>query len=199
MCLVVVFCANSINILAGVNGLEVGQTCVLSSAVLVHNLSRLAAAPGDARAEGAHLLSVSLVAPLLSVSLGLLALNWHPSRVFVGDTYTYFAGMALAVAGTLGHFLETLLLLFLPQLLNFAYSLPQLLRLVPCPRHRLPSLDAGTMRLAPSGDLNLVNGFLRWFGPCPEEQLTVRLVGFQAACAAGTFALRYALEGWWKF
>lgn len=28
----------------------------------------------------------------------------YPSSVFVGDTYTYFAGMAMAVAGILGHF-----------------------------------------------------------------------------------------------
>ncbi len=28
----------------------------------------------------------------------------YPSSVFVGDTYTYFAGMALAVVGILGHF-----------------------------------------------------------------------------------------------
>jgi UDP-N-acetylmuramyl pentapeptide phosphotransferase/UDP-N-acetylglucosamine-1-phosphate transferase len=38
-----------------------------------------------------------------------------PSRVFVGDTFTYFAGMTLAVAGILGHFSETMLLFLLPQ------------------------------------------------------------------------------------
>lgn len=36
-------------------------------------------------------------------------------QVFVGDTFTYFAGMALAVAGILGHFSETLLMFFVPQ------------------------------------------------------------------------------------
>ena len=30
--------------------------------------------------------------------------------MFVGDTFTYFAGMTIAVAGILGHFSETLLL-----------------------------------------------------------------------------------------
>ena len=39
----------------------------------------------------------------------------YPSSVFVGDTFTLFAGMALAVAGVLGHFSETLLLFFIPQ------------------------------------------------------------------------------------
>lgn len=35
--------------------------------------------------------------------------------MFVGDTFTYFAGMTIAVAGILGHFSETLLLFLVPQ------------------------------------------------------------------------------------
>lgn len=56
----------------------------------------------------------------------------------MGDTFTYFSGMTLAVAGILGHFSETLLLFFIPQIINFVYSVPQLFKWVPCPRHRLP-------------------------------------------------------------
>mmetsp|Transcript_17799 Transcript_17799/g.24043 ORF Transcript_17799/g.24043 Transcript_17799/m.24043 type:complete len:142 (-) Transcript_17799:203-628(-) len=37
-----------------------------------------------------------------------------------------------------------MLLLLLPQAINFVYSLPQLLKLVPCPRHRMPVLDPKT-------------------------------------------------------
>lgn len=62
----------------------------------------------------------------------------YPSLVFVGDTFCYFAGQVLACAGVLGHFSKTLLLFFVPQLFNFALSLPQLAHLVPCPRHRVP-------------------------------------------------------------
>lgn len=62
----------------------------------------------------------------------------YPSRVFVGDTFCYFAGMTFAVVGILGHFSKTMLLFFLPQVLNFLYSLPQLFHIIPCPRHRLP-------------------------------------------------------------
>ena len=46
--------------------------------------------------------------------------------------------MTMAVCGILGHFSKTLMLFFLPQILNFLYSLPQLAKLWPCPRHRLP-------------------------------------------------------------
>lgn len=64
--------------------------------------------------------------------------------MFVGDTYCYFAGMTFAVVGILGHFSKTLLLFFMPQILNFLYSVPQLFHFVPCPRHRLPKYDART-------------------------------------------------------
>ncbi len=50
--------------------------------------------------------------------------------------------MTLAVVAILGHFSKTLILFFIPQTLNFLYSVPQLFKLVPCPRHRLPRYDA---------------------------------------------------------
>ena len=36
-----IFCTNAINILAGINGLEAGQTLVIALAVLCHNLLEL--------------------------------------------------------------------------------------------------------------------------------------------------------------
>lgn len=41
MVALVIFCANSINILAGINGLEAGQTFIISCAVLLHNMIQL--------------------------------------------------------------------------------------------------------------------------------------------------------------
>ena len=58
-------------------------------------------------------------------SLGLFQFNKYPSKVFVGDTYCYFAGMTMAVAGIMGHFPQTLLLFFIPQIFNFLLSVPQ--------------------------------------------------------------------------
>ncbi len=46
---------------------------------------------------------------------GRKATREYAMQVFVGDTFTYFAGMAIAVAGILGHFSETLLILLIPQ------------------------------------------------------------------------------------
>jgi len=41
MTMLVIFCTNSINILAGVNGLEVGQSYIISVAILTFNIVRL--------------------------------------------------------------------------------------------------------------------------------------------------------------
>lgn len=203
MGLLVVFCSNAINILAGVNGLEAGQTAVIAGAILVHNLWQIGGVSGWKHAiqedmQQAHLFSIYLMQPFLATTLGLLYYNWFPSKVFVGDTFTYFAGMTMAVVGILGHFSETLLLFFLPQIINFLYSIPQLLKIVPCPRHRLPKFDPETKLLTGSNDLNLVNLFLRVFGPCTEQALCIRLLLFQVLSCGLCFGVRAILTGVYK-
>lgn len=200
MVMLVIFCTNAINILAGVNGLEAGQTFILACAVLLHNIMELQGKPDPAKSavRDGHLFSVYLMLPLASTTFGLLVYNWFPSQVFVGDTFTYFAGMTLAVAGILGHFSETLLLLFIPQVLNFVYSLPQLFKIVPCPRHRLPTFDPSTGLLTATPNWNLVNLTLQIFGPCTELMLCVRLLTFQVLCCGLTFLLRFLLAGYYK-
>ena len=144
-----IFCTNSINILAGVNGLEVGQSVVIGATVLVNNAIQLWRWP-EGPLHDNNLFSLYLMLPFLGTSLALLRHNWYPSKVFVGDTYCYFAGMTFAVAGILGHNTKTMLLFFLPQLLNFVYSVPQLFRIIPCPRHRMPAYLAKEDKLCNS-------------------------------------------------
>ncbi|KAK4800949.1 hypothetical protein SAY86_021436 [Trapa natans] len=197
MGLLAVFCTNSINIHAGLNGLEAGQTVVISGAILIHNIMQIGAS-ADPEYKQAHAFSIYLVQPLLAVSLGLLSYNWYPSSVFVGDTYTYFAGMTMAVVGILGHYSETLLIFFLPQILNFLLSLPQLSGYVKCPRHRLPRFDPQTGLLTGTNDGTLVNFFLRLFGRKTEKSLCISLLIFQAIGCCFCFLLRWILTGWYK-
>ncbi|XP_026812799.1 UDP-N-acetylglucosamine--dolichyl-phosphate N-acetylglucosaminephosphotransferase [Rhopalosiphum maidis] len=136
MGMLAVFCTNAINILAGINGLETGQSLIIAISILIFNLFELS---GDC--AQAHLFSLHFIIPFISVTFALLKFNWYPSEVFVGDTYCYFAGMTFAVVGILGHFSKTMLLFFLPQIFNFLYSTPQLFHFINCPRHRIPRLD----------------------------------------------------------
>lgn len=145
MAAIAIFCPNSINMLAGINGVEVAQSVVIALLLIVNDALYLAPfTPFPHPATDSHLLSIYFLLPFVGVSLALLYHNWYPSRVFVGDTYCYFAGMVFAVVGILGHFSKTLLLLFIPQMFNFLYSTPQLFGLIPCPRHRLPKFNAVT-------------------------------------------------------
>ncbi|XP_063798715.1 UDP-N-acetylglucosamine--dolichyl-phosphate N-acetylglucosaminephosphotransferase [Pseudophryne corroboree] len=142
MGMLAVFCTNAINILAGINGLEAGQSLIIAGSIIIFNTAEL---NGDCRDD--HLFSLYFIIPFFFTTLGLLYHNWYPSSVFVGDTFCYFAGMTFAVVGIIGHFSKTMLLFFIPQILNFLYSLPQLLHIIPCPRHRLPRLDPRTGKL----------------------------------------------------
>ncbi|XP_060183311.1 uncharacterized protein LOC132613305 [Lycium barbarum] len=197
MWLLAIFCTNSINIHAGINGLEVGQTVVIAAAILIHNIMQIGAS-ADPEYKQAHAFSIYLVQPMLATSLALLSYNWYPSSVFVGDTFTYFAGMTMAVTGILGHFSETLLIFFLSQVLNFLLSLPQLAGIIPCPRHRLPKFDPKTGLLTGTNDGTLVNLFLRQFGRMSEQSLCVVLLVFQAICCGFCFLLRWLLTSWYK-
>lgn len=145
MSMLAVFCTNAINIYAGINGLECGQAIVIGASIVVFNLVEL----GGYQAES-HYFSLCIIIPFIASSLGLFYYNRYPARAFVGDTFTYFAGMTFAVVAIIGHFSKTVLLFFLPQIFNFLYSVPQLFHFVPCPRHRLPTYNQRIDKLEPS-------------------------------------------------
>nr|XP_033774447.1 UDP-N-acetylglucosamine--dolichyl-phosphate N-acetylglucosaminephosphotransferase [Geotrypetes seraphini] len=145
MGMLAVFCTNAINILAGINGIEAGQSLVIAASIIIFNIVEL---NGDFQDD--HLFSLYFMIPFFFTTLGLLYHNWYPSQAFVGDTFCYFAGMTFAVVGIVGHFSKTMLLFFIPQVFNFLYSLPQLFHIIPCPRHRLPRFCASTGKLGMS-------------------------------------------------
>ncbi|KAI8580457.1 hypothetical protein K450DRAFT_237126 [Umbelopsis ramanniana AG] len=150
MLLYSVFCTHSINILAGINGLEAGQSIVIALSIAINDLLFIQDKQATSPAVETHLFSLYLILPFIGVTAGLLWHNWYPARLFVGDTYCYFAGMTFAVVGILGHFTKTLMLFFIPQIFNFIYSAPQIFRLIECPRHRMPKYNPETNKLEPS-------------------------------------------------
>ncbi|KAL0229064.1 hypothetical protein GEMRC1_013684 [Eukaryota sp. GEM-RC1] len=171
------FCTNSINIYAGINGLEVGQSLVISFSLVAYHIYHLFTSSFE---TDSHYLALSLLLPFCLCSMGLFQFNKYPSKVFVGDSFTYFAGITLAVSAIVGEFTKLLLLLFIPQLVNFLYSLPQLIGIVPCPRHRLPTFDPETGKLigVPT-HLNLINLVLKIAGPMHERSLFLLLMSIQ--------------------
>ena len=106
-----------------------------------------------------------------------------------------------------GHFPVMLLLLMAPQLINFLVSIPQLFKLRPCPRHRLPTYDeqTGLLRCSYVNDrativqddsmnLTLINVVLR-IKPMTEPALAASLLLIQALCCALALFLRFGWAG----
>lgn len=84
MAFIAVFCTNSINIYAGINGLETSQSVIIAgniflfslcwtraAAVLVHNWIEM-----DGPFGNNHILSMFLVLPFLATASALLYYNW---------------------------------------------------------------------------------------------------------------------------
>ena len=101
MGMLAVFCTNAINILAGINGLEVrlnyfcligtlismtislkvGQSVVIALSVVAFNLGEM-----DGPLGHYHRFSLYFLLPYLGTTLPLLYHNWYPSSVFAGRT-----------------------------------------------------------------------------------------------------------------
>ena len=209
-----IFCTNSINIHAGVNGLEVGQSLVIATFVMLFNVIEIwkeiaivtAIYPFKSYFEilpmilekdiGAsrHIFSLLMMLPFFGTSFALYQFNSFPASVFVGDSYTNFAGMTFAVVGILGHFSKTMILFFCLQLINFIISMPQLLGFLPCDRHRLPVLDKKKMVLVPQWrHWNILNKLLEISGPLSEKATNRYCLSVQIILSLILFAGRYKI------
>ena len=179
--LLAIFCTNSINILAGINGLEVGQSLVIAATIILYNIIEILEQKQEKILE--NIFSLTIICPFFFCALGIFVFNKYPSKVFIGDTYCYFAGMTFACVGILGHFSKTLLFFFIPQILNFLYSFPQLIGIYPCPRHRLAKYDPNTKKLiGKKENINLLNLFLIILGPKREQDICNIIIIFQIIC-----------------
>lgn len=80
MGMLAVFCTNAINIFAGINGIEVGQSVIIALSVVAFNLGEMNGPLGHY-----HRFSLYFLLPYIGTSLPLLYHNWYPSAVFPGE------------------------------------------------------------------------------------------------------------------
>ena len=225
MVMFAIFCTNSINILAGINGLEVVQSIIICSFILIYSCIQVYYHSVVAYHEillNNHLFTIGVIVPFIGGSLALFQFNKYPAKVFVGDSYTYTSGMVCAICGILSHTSKTLILFFIPQILNFLVSLPQLIRFIPCPKHRLPRYDEKTnlmsfghvnrdkslavedkkhsilefiaqIKSVNACHLNLVNIVLYLRGPMREDELLIAICKFQIFCNLVGLLIRYGI------
>lgn len=99
---------NSVNLIDGLDGLAAGVTIIAVIAMIVMALGHPLAY------AGVIVLSLSI----LGSSTGFLLFNFHPAKIFMGDTGSMFLGYAMAVISMLGLFKSvTLFSLIVPLLI----------------------------------------------------------------------------------
>jgi len=97
---------NAVNLLGGFNGLEAGMGVIASATLLWFSL----------QSENPVFFPLMLLG--LVTSLAFLIYNRYPSRVFPGDTYTYFLGGLFAIFAVLGQFQTATILIMAPYILE---------------------------------------------------------------------------------
>lgn len=100
--------ANAFNMIAGYNGLEAGLGIImlLGLGVIVWLVQDLG-------------IYAMLAAIMIASLVGFLFFNKYPAKVFPGDTLTYMVGSLIAVIAILGNAEKTLLILFIPYIIQF--------------------------------------------------------------------------------
>ncbi|MGB3414750.1 MAG: MraY family glycosyltransferase [Microbacteriaceae bacterium] len=129
--LAVVITMNAVNFIDGLDGLVAGVAIIANGVFLVYTYLLAVQSNNSSTVNLASLIS----AILLGVCLGFLPWNWHPAKIFMGDSGALLVGLlmatsALAVTGQvdsieLGN--SELLPAFIPILLPFAILIVPLL------------------------------------------------------------------------
>jgi UDP-GlcNAc:undecaprenyl-phosphate GlcNAc-1-phosphate transferase len=85
---------NTVNLLDGVDGLAAGVVAIVALVLLIAAAGRLAS-PDQQNV-------LVMCGILAAVCLGFLVFNFHPARIFMGDSGSQFLGLALALLAVLG-------------------------------------------------------------------------------------------------
>lgn len=72
MGMLAVFCTNAINILAGINGLEAGQSLIIATSIATFNMIEWNRDPYN---SSEHIFSLYIILPYLATSLALWQFN----------------------------------------------------------------------------------------------------------------------------
>jgi len=103
---VVTACANAVNMLAGLNGLEAGSTLIIASALTMLSVH-------EGKNEG-----LIILIPFIGALVAFLYFNKYPSSVFPGDVGTFGMGTVIACVAMLAHLERAVFVMFLPHTTN---------------------------------------------------------------------------------
>lgn len=165
---------NAVNLLGGFNGLETGLGIICSLTLLWFTY-------------GTALFPIVLIA--VAAMLAFLYFNRYPSRVFPGDTLTYFLGCLFAFVAVLGYFQTILILIMLPYILEGIIKAREIPYII---RHKKTFRPECFGRVRKDGSLDppykeiwslthiAIKIIKRIKGRCYENDVTLLIIGLQA-------------------
>jgi len=103
----IMFTSNAFNMVAGYNGLEAGMGIIILSTLSY--ISYITGSPWVA------MLGLTMVAALIA----FFFYNWHPARLFPGDTLTYSVGALIGIMAVLANIEKYAIILFSLYILQF--------------------------------------------------------------------------------
>ncbi|UCE74503.1 MAG: hypothetical protein JSV56_02035 [Methanomassiliicoccales archaeon] len=98
---------NLTNMLEGFNGLGSGLGIIVTTSLIIISFIT------------GHLDGLYLLIPLLGALLGFFYYNKYPSKIFPGDTLTFFQGATIGCAAIIGDLKTIAAILYLPMLVEF--------------------------------------------------------------------------------
>jgi UDP-GlcNAc:undecaprenyl-phosphate GlcNAc-1-phosphate transferase len=156
---------NTINFLDGVDGLAAGVVAIVAATLLLAAINR--------NETGI----VILAGALIGACIGFLLFNWHPARIFMGDSGSNFLGFTLAALSVLSVAKGTVVLaLFVPVL---ALAIPIVDTAWAIVRRRLRGKSIATP------DTEHLHHRLLDFGLSPRETVLVFYFGTAIFAAVG--------------
>ncbi|KAJ5465428.1 hypothetical protein N7530_009215 [Penicillium desertorum] len=194
MAAVSIFCPNAINMLAGINGIEVAQSLVIAIQLLFNDAMYLAPmTPYPHPATDSHLLSIYFLLPFIGVSTALLFHNWCSWAIRTAISLEWCLPW-LASLGISAKLLPLGCWTLLSRsgrappspLIDTSLRLLHTLRLV-----RITQDENG--RITESSNLTLLNLWLVWMGPMREDQLAWHMVAVQTVCGMIGLFVRHRL------
>ncbi|MBC8078712.1 MAG: undecaprenyl/decaprenyl-phosphate alpha-N-acetylglucosaminyl 1-phosphate transferase [Gorillibacterium sp.] len=98
---------NAINLIDGLDGLSAGVSCISAATILVVAILMPFSNP----------MVILLCIILIGSSLGFLVFNFHPAKIFMGDSGALFLGYALSILSILGYKQATIVSFLVPLLI----------------------------------------------------------------------------------
>lgn len=168
--------SNAVNMLAGFNGLEAGMGAIISFTLLLVGLFL----------EGGHAGRIEVIiimSAMLGALIAFLRYNWHPAKVFGGDSLTLMIGASIAAVAIIGNIEKVAGMMFALYFVELGFKAKHWFR-AEC--YGMPQKD-GILKPDPNGG-SLTHWIMRR-GRFTEKQVVLIILGMQAAICAFVFCL----------